>query len=139
MNLVQWLAVKFEEENIDYTQWPEDTDAEQNNYEVEIEGWDVDLLCCEGDFKYQGEYDDSESCTREDFFDFIEKNPTFGKGILDKRKTSIGRIAQLNKVAYGAVEEALKLSEEVGLPYTCSMPSGVADLDENSDWDASRC
>ena len=38
-----------------------------------------------------------------------------------------------------AVEEAIKLSEEVGLPYTCSMPSGVADLDANSDWDSSRC
>lgn len=138
MNLVQWLAVKFEEEKIDYTQWPEDSDAEQNNYEVEIDGWDVEL-CCEGDFKYQDEYDDSESCTREDFFDFIEKNPTFGKDILSKRKDVIGRIAELNKAAFDAVEEAIKLSEGVGLPYTCSMPSGVADLDANSDWDSSRC
>lgn len=139
MNLVQWLAVKFEEEKIDYTQWPEDAEtAEQNNYEVEIDGWDV-CLECEGDFKYQDEYEDSETATRDEFFSFIENNPTYGKDILDKRKDVIGRIAELNKIAYDAVEEAIKLSEEVGLPYTCSMPNGVADLDANSDWDSSRC
>lgn len=139
MNLVQWLAVKFEEDRIDFTQWPEDSEtAEQNNWEVEIDGWDIELVC-EGDFKYLEEYDDPETCSREEFFNFIEKNPNFGKEILAKRKLSVGRIAELNKIAYDAVAEAMKLSEEAGLPYVCAMPSGVADLDENSDWDSSRC
>lgn len=150
MNLVQWLAVKFEEEKIDYTQWPEDAEeVTQDNSEVTIDGWEVKSrysermvdfsLDCEGDFKYLEEYDGAESCTREEFFTFIETNPTFAKDLLQKRKDVVGRIAELNKIAYDAVEEAIKLSEEVGLPYTCSMPGGVADLDANSDWDSSRC
>ena len=150
MNIVQWLAVQFEEKQIDYTQWPEDAEiVNQDNYEVTIEGWvgpfgykgrETDMnFSCEGDFKYQDEYEDSETATREEFFAFVEANPTYAKDILVKRKGSIGRIAELNKIAFDAVEEAIKLSEEVGLPYTCSMPSGVADLDANSDWDSSRC
>jgi hypothetical protein len=39
MNLVQWLAVEFEEKKIDFTQWPEDAETiSQDNYEVTIEG-----------------------------------------------------------------------------------------------------
>jgi len=150
MNLVQWLAVKFEEEKIDYTLWPEDAEVvTQDNYEVTIEGWEglygykgtiADMsFDCEGDFKYIEEYNDSEICTRGEFFTFIEANPTYAKDILRKRKNIVGKIAELNKVAYNAVEEAMKLSDEVGLPYACSMPSGVADLDENSNWDSSTC
>ena len=150
MNIVQWLAVEFEDKKIDYTQWPEDAeDISQDNYEVTIEGWEGPFgykgriadfsLSCEGDFKYQDEYEDAETATREEFFTFIEENPTYAKDILDKRKTVIGRIAELNKIAFDAVEQAMKLSDEVGLPYTCSMPSGVADLDSNSYWDSSRC
>lgn len=150
MELVQWLAVTFEERGIDYTQWPEDaTDVNQSNYEVTIEGWEVkskysDRMVdisfdCEGDFKYIDEYEDDNSCTREEFFEFIEANPNYAKDLIAKHKDIIGRIAELNKVAYDAVEQAMKLSEEVCLPYSCSMPAGVADLDENSDWDSSRC
>lgn len=150
MNLVQWLAVTFEEKKIDFTQWPEDAEhVTQDNYEVTIDGWEGPYgyqgrvcdfsVTCEGDFKYIEEYDDGESCTREEFFAFVEAHPTFAKDLLQKRKGVIGRIAELNKIAFDAVEEAIKLSEEVGLPYTCSMPSGVADLDANSDWDSSRC
>lgn len=150
MNIVQWLTVEFEERKIDFTLWPEYAEIiSQGNYEVTIEGWEGSFgykgriadfsLSCEGDFKYQDEYEDAETATREEFFAFIEENPTYAKDILDKRRASIGRIAELNKIAFDAVEEAIKLSEEVGLPYTCSMPSGVADLDANSDWDSSRC
>lgn len=150
MNLVQWLAVKFEEEKIDYTQWPGDAEeVTQDNSEVTINGWEGPYgykgrICdlgwdCSGEFKHIEEWDAGESCTREEFFTFIESEPTFAKDLLQKRKDVIGRIAELNKIAYNAVEEAIKLSEEVGLPYTCSMPSGVADLDANSDWDSSRC
>lgn len=150
MELVQWLAVQFEEQGIDFNQWPEDAEnVEQSNYEVEIDSWEVKSkrsermvslsFDCEGDFKHIGEYEDNNTCTREEFFEFIEANPTYAKDLLEKRKSVVGRIAELNKIAYNAVEEAMKLSDEVGVPYTCSMPSGVADLDENSDWDASRC
>lgn len=150
MNLVQWLAVTLEEKKVDFTQWPEDAEyVTQDNYEVTIDGWEgpfgykgqiCDLsLECEGEFKYIEEWNDGKSCTREDFFSFIKENPTFAKDLLQKRKDVIGRIAELNNTAFTAVEEAIKLSEEVGLPYTCSMPAGVADLDANSDWDSSRC
>jgi hypothetical protein len=150
MELVQWLAVKFEQEKIDYNAWPEDAhEAVQDNYEVTIEGWEGPFdykgrVCdfsieCEGDFKHIEEWDSGETCSREDFFTFIEANPTYAKDLIAKRKDVIGRIAELNKVAYDAVEEAIKLSHEVGLPYFCAMPASVADLDENSDWDSSRC
>lgn len=151
MNLVQWLAVTFEENKIDYTQWPDDAeDVTQTNYEVTIEGWEVpskynaqrmvDLsFDCQGDFKHIDEYEDDNSCTREEFFEFIKSNPNYAKDLIAKRQSVVGRIAELNKIAYDAVEEAMKLSEEVGLAYECAMPSGVADLDENSDWDSSRC
>jgi hypothetical protein len=150
MNLVQWLAVKFEEDKIDYTQWPEDAEeVTQDNCEVTIQGWEgpygykgrITDMCfdCEGDFKYIEEYDSGETISREEFFSFIEAKPTYAKDIIQKRKSVIGKISELNKAAYNAVEEAMKLSDEVGLPYTCPMPSGVADLDENSDWDSSRC
>jgi hypothetical protein len=97
-------------------------------------GFEVD-----GELPYLDEYDEGEEVTREEFFAFIAERPNFVAEIEEKRKENMGKIAELNKVAYNAVEQAMTLSHEAGLPYTCSMPAGVADLDENSDWASSRC
>lgn len=152
MKLVEFLAVKFKEENISVDSWPDDVVAVQGNYEVEFDGWEVPytgrqglsymvnfILDCEGVFKYVDEDDSGEECTKDEYIDFITKNPNFVQKLEQRRKVKIGRIAELNKVAYDAVALAIKLSEESGLPYTCSMPSGVVDLDMNSNWDSSSC
>lgn len=154
MELVKYLALKFAEDGIDWRQWPEDVEASQSSYEVTLEGWKTgetyntwqgdtryyDLGWeTDGEFKNQGEYGDYESVSRDDFFEFMEANPTYVEDIKEARQNAVKRIAELNEVAYNAVEEAIKLSHSVDLPYSCSMPSGVADLDENSDWDSSRC
>lgn len=153
MELVKYLALKFAEEGLTIADWPEDTDdAEQTNYEVNIEGWSVPYInwkgeqstCskgweCEGEFKYVEEYENGQTCSREELAEFLEANPSYAADVLIARKDAIARIAELNQVAYDAVKEAIKLSHSVDLPYSCSMPAGVADLDENSDWDSSRC
>uniref|UniRef100_A0AAU6VYC7 Uncharacterized protein n=2 Tax=unclassified bacterial viruses TaxID=12333 RepID=A0AAU6VYC7_9VIRU len=154
MEMVKFLAVKFAEENIDWTQWPEDVTATQDNYEVHLDGWKtgqtytygngtVHEYCvgfdCEGAFKNLEEYDEGETCTRQEYADFINENPSYVSDIKAARETALKRIAELNEIAYNAVKEAIELSHSVDLPYSCSMPMGVADLDENSDWDSSRC
>lgn len=156
MNLVELLALEFaggalSEHNPN--DWPEDVVASQSYDEVYFEGWEYLYtssitgdswmknvgFSADGKLKHIGEYDDSEEVTREEYFTFVEANPNFVAETQAKRKANIGRIAELNKIAYDAVDEAIKLSHEAGLPYTCGMPASVADLDENSDWDSSRC
>lgn len=156
MTLVELLVLKFADPECqhDYNDWPEDVVARhENNSEVVFEGWKYEYtnsygggtyqynvgLEVDGELPYLEEYDEGEEVTREEFFAFIEANPNFVADIEAKRKTNMARIAELNKIAYEAVDEAIKLSHEAGLPYTCSMPSAVADLDENSDWASSRC
>ena len=145
LKLAKFLAIKFAEEKIDWKQWPEDVVAEQSNYEVSLEGWkrpderwDVGFEC-DGEFPYLEEWDDNNSITQEEFFSFMEANPTYVQDIQVKRQEAVAEIARLNQIAYDAVEQAMKLSDSVDLPYSCRMPSGVADLDENSDWNSSRC
>lgn len=150
--LIKWLAIKFDEEGVDYTLWPEDATAEQSNWEVTIDGWKVpytnwkgeetttDLgFECEGAFKNLEEYDDGLTATREEFFAFMEKNPTYVADVKNKRQEVVARIAELNQIAYDAVQEASKLADSVDLPYFCRMPAGMPDIDPNSDWDSSRC
>ncbi|QNR53926.1 hypothetical protein phiK7A1_138 [Pseudomonas phage phiK7A1] len=153
MELVNYLALKFAEEGLTIADWPEDADgASQDNYEVSIEGWRVPYTRyngeisttnkgweCEGDFKYIEEYDEGQTCSREELADFLEANPNYAADVLVARKDAVARIAELNTIAYDAVKEAIQLSHSVDLPYSCGMPAGVADLDENSDWDSSRC
>jgi hypothetical protein len=153
VQLIKWLAVKFDEDGINYNEWPEDaTDVTQSNYEVEIEGWRVPYVNwrgeqssrnmsfdCEDDFKYIEEYDEGESCTRAEFFTFMEANPTYVSDVKGKRQDAVKRIAELNQIAYDAVLEASKVAASVDLPYYCAMPAGMPDLDPNSDWDSSRC
>lgn len=154
MELVKYLALKFDEEGIDWTQWPEGVEASQSNYEVILEGWktgetyerwigeqvEYDLAWeVDGEFKNQGEYGDYESVGRDEFFTFMENNPTYVADTKAKRQEVLGKVAALNEVAYNAVKQAMELSHSADLPYSCRMPSGVADLDENSDWDSSRC
>lgn len=152
VQLIKWLAVEFDKNGVDYTQWPEDAVATQGNYEVEIEGWTVPYVNwkgeettinlgfeCEGAFKNLEEYDDGESCTREEFFAFMEKNPTYVTDVKAARQDAVKRIAELNKIAYDAVQEASNLADSVDLPYFCRMPAGMPDIDPNSDWDSSRC
>lgn len=152
--LVKYLAVKFAEENIDWRQWPEGVEASQNGYEVILEGWKTGETWeryngeivdhyhgweCDGEFKNEGEYGDYETVSRAEFFRFMEANPTYVADIKAAREIAVKRIAELNAVAYEAVAEAIKISHSADLPYFCRMPVGVADLDENSDWDSSRC
>jgi hypothetical protein len=157
MTLVELLVLKFAEPECqhDYNDWPEDVVAcREYNSEVTFEGWKYTYTSpygnnsweqnvgfeVDGELPYMdSEYDDSETVTRDEYFEFITKRPNFVQEIADKRRANMSRIAELNKIAYGAVDEAIKLSHEAGLPYTCSMPSSVADLDENSDWASSRC
>lgn len=154
MELVKYLALKFAEENIDWRQWPEGAEATECGYEVTIEGWktgesyenwhgekvEYDLGWeTDGEFKNQGEYGDHETIDRDEFFAFMEANPTYVADIKATRESVVKRIAELNDIAYKAVEEAINLSHSADLPYSCRMPMGVADLDENSDWDSSRC
>lgn len=152
LQLIKWLAVKFDENGIDYTQWPEDAVANQSNYEVTIDDWKVPYVDwkgeettgdlgwdCEDDFKYIEEYDEGESCTREEFFAFMEKNPTYVADVKAARQDAVKRIAELNQIAYDAVLEASKIADSVDLPYFCRMPAGMPDIDPNSDWDSSRC
>lgn len=156
MELVELLVLEFANGELsehDHNDWPEDVVAEHSWGEVNFEGWTYlnrhqysgatweTTVCFDADGKLKalGEYDGSEEVTREEYFAFLEANPTFVADTEAKRRVNIGRIAELNKIAYEAVDEAIKLSHEAGLPYTCSMPASVADLDENSDWDASSC
>lgn len=157
MQLVELLVLEFANGGAlahhNPIDWPEDVVASHSGSEVEFDGWEYLYTSvysnnswmtnvsfdADGKLKYKEEYDDSEEVTRDEYFAFVEANPNFVAELEAKRKVNIGRIAFLNKVAYDAVDEAIKLSHESGLPYTCSMPSSVADLDENSDWDASRC
>jgi hypothetical protein len=154
MELVKYLALKFAEENIDWRQWPEAVEASQDNCEVHFEGWKtgqtwerwngeqvaLDLgFDCDGVFKYLEEYDEGQTCTRDDYEKFITENPTYVADIKAKRENAVKRIAELNEVAFNAVQEAITLSHDAALPYSCRMPMGVADLDENSDWNSSRC
>lgn len=156
MQLVELLVLEFangELSKFNPNEWPEDVVASHSGSEVEFDGWEYRYTSeysnnswmtnvsfdVDGKLKYKEEYDDSEEVTRDEYFAFVEANPNFVADMEEKRKTNIGRIAELNKIAYDAVDEAIKLSHEAGLPYTCSMPSSVADLDENSDWDSSRC
>jgi hypothetical protein len=145
MELVKYLALKFAEDNIDWRQWPEDAEATQSSWEVLIEDWTIDgeEYCVgwevDGEFKNQGEYGDYETVDRDEFFAFMEANPTYVEDTKAKRQAVLSKIAELNQTAYDAVEQAMALSHEADLPYSCRMPSGVADLDENSDWDSSRC
>lgn len=153
MNLVEFLVLEFANQTQhDYNDWPEDVVARhENNSEVVFEGWKYDFTSpygtrqydvgfeVDGELPYLDEYDEGEEVTREEFFAFIAERPNFVAEIEEKRKENMGKIAALNKVAYNAVEQAMALSHEAGLPYTCRMPSGVADLDEKSDWASSRC
>lgn len=154
MELVKYLALKFESEGVDWKQWPENVEASQSNYEVTLEGWKTgETYECrngelieydlgweiDGEFKDQGEYGDYETISRDEFFEFMEKNPSYVVDTKAKRQEVLGRIADLNQTAYDAVKEAMELSHSAELPYSCRMPAGVADLDENSDWDSSRC
>lgn len=152
VQLIKWLAIKFDEEGIDYTLWPEDAQATQGNCEVEVEGWSVPYTNwrgehtttnlgfeCEGEFKNLEEYDDGLTATREEFFAFMEKNPTYVADVKAQRQEVVARIAELNQIAYDAVLEASKLAGSVDLPYFCRMPADMPDLDPNSDWDSSRC
>lgn len=153
MKLVELLAEEFASNNhqVKVEDWPEGVVAEHCGSSIEFDGWrylhegrygsgswmtdfEIDV---DGRLKYD-EWD-AESVTREEYFAFVEANPNFVKELQERRRKNVGRIAELNKIAYDAVDEAIKLSHEAGLPYTCSMPASVADLDENSDWDASSC
>lgn len=152
--IARFLALKFKEDGIDFkTEWPEDAEeASEGGYELVIEGWTIpykrydgtmtttDMAFeCEGQFKHREEYEDTPTLSREDFFAWAEANPTFADDIEFNRRRAVEEISRLNKVAYDAVEAAIALSEECCLPYSCRMPSSVADLDQNSDWDSSRC
>lgn len=152
LQLIKWLAIKFDENGVDYTQWPEGAVANQSNWEVTIDDWKVPYVNwkgeetttdlgweCEGDFKNLEEYDEGESCTREEFFAFMEKNPTYVADVKAARQDAVKRIAELNQIAYDAVLEASKIADSVDLPYFCRMPAGMPDIDPNSDWDSSRC
>lgn len=141
LKIAQFLALKFKEDGTDFkTDWPEDADeVRQSSYEVSIEGWEEVGYEVDGEFKRQGEYDDNNYLSREDFFAWAEANPTFAEDIEQLRRKAVAEISRLNKVAYDAVEAAIALSEECCLPYSCRMPSSVADLDANSNWDSSGC
>lgn len=140
LKIAQFLALKFKEDGIDFkTEWPEDADeVRQSSYEVSIEGWDLGYEV-DGEFKRGGYDDDDNYLSREAFFAWAEANPTFVSDIEETRRSAVAEISRLNKVAYDAVEAAIALSEKCCLPYSCRMPSSVADLDQNSDWDSSRC
>lgn len=156
MTLLELLVLKFAEPGCEHNHndWPEDVEAvRSSNSEVDFDGWTYTYKSSygggewettvgfevDGELPYMEEYDDQETVTREEYFAFIAERPNFVQEIADKRRTNMARIAELNKIAYDAVDEAIKLSHEAGLPYTCSMPASVADLDENSDWASSRC
>lgn len=156
MKLVELLVEEFATGNhsVNVEDWPEDVVAEHSGSTIEFDGWtytytssygsgqswettfEIDV---DGKLKAVDEWDEGEKVTREEYFAFLEANPNFLTDLAERRRKNVGRIAELNKIAYDAVDEAIKLSHEAGLPYTCSMPSSVADLDENSDWDSSRC
>ena len=131
--LAKFIAVQLAEAGIDWADWPEDAEACKDNWEVIIEGWEGEDGYnigweCTDEFPYLEEYDDHPRLTKEEFEDFILKQPNYVAEITAKRKKVVGEIARLNKVAYDAVKEAIKLSHSVDLPYSCSMPSGVADM-----------
>lgn len=152
--IARFLALAFHEAGIDpYEEWPEDADeASQDNGEVVIEGWPSSYtnyrnevvecgmsFSCGGQFKWQGEYTCSNDLSREDFFSWFSENKDYAVRIDAVREDTVKEIARLNQIAYDSVEKAIKLSEEICVPYYCVMPSSVADLDENSAWDASSC
>lgn len=144
LKLAKFLAIKFAEENIDWKQWPEHVEAEQSNWEVTLYDWGgVDGFEVDGEFPYLEDWESDRTLTQEEFFSFMESNPTYVQDIKGKRQEAVAEIARLNQIAYDAVEQAMKLSDSVDLPYSCRMPSGVADLDQNSDWNSdwnsSRC
>lgn len=156
MKLVELLVLEFAKGGAlaehNPNDWPEDVVAYHSHSDVEFEGWEYLYTSSygsswtinvsfetDGKLKSVDEYDDCEEVTREEYFAFVEANPNFVAELEAKRKTNVGRIAELNKIAYDAVDEAIKLSHEAGLPYTCSMPASVADLDENNGWDSSSC
>ena len=150
-DFVKYLAVKLAEHNNGV--WPEGCDeVEQSNYEIVFEGssvlqknWRGEMVeealgwDCEGDFKYIEGYDNGESCTREEYEAFVAANPTYVVDYQSALPAAVARIAELNKVAYAAVDEAIKIAHSLNIPYFCNMPAGVADLDENSAWDSSSC
>lgn len=152
--IARFLALVFHNAGIDpHNEWPEDAEeVTQGNCEVSIEGWPSTYKCwdgkikdcnlafeCEGKFKSRGEWDSYASLSREDFFSWFDENKDFATRIDSVREDTVKEIARLNQIAYDAVDKAIKLSAEICVPYYCGMPSSVADLDENSDWDESRC
>ena len=155
MKLIELLVLEFANgklKGLNPVDWPEGVVASQSYGEVQFEGWEylyksptgsewmtTVSFDVDGRLKYVGEYDDSEEVSRAEYFAFVEENPNFVADLEAKRKTNVGRITELNKIAYDAVDEAIKLSEEAGLPYTCSIAYSVAHLDRNSDWDSSSC
>lgn len=155
MKLIELLVEEFANPDIQVKaeDWPEGVVAEHCYSSIEFDGWKYNYtsryggqswitsfeIDVDGRMKSVDEWQDGEKVTREEYFAFVEANPNFLTDLAERRRKNVGRIAELNKIAYDAVDEAIKLSHEAGLPYTCTMPSSVADLDENSDWDASRC
>jgi hypothetical protein len=107
MELVKYLAIKFAEDNIDWRQWPEGVEASQSSCEVTLEGWktgetyerwngeqvEYDLGWeVDGEFKNQGEYGDYETVDRDEFFAFMEANPTYVADTKAKRQETWDRI-----------------------------------------------
>lgn len=135
--IARFLAIHFHENGIDPQSWPEDSDAAQDNYEVVIEEFiEID---CEDQFKVLEDWESDNELTREAFFAWFEDNKDFATRVDNVRVETLAEIERLNKIAYEAVDAAIKLSDEICVPYYCTMPSSVADLDENSSWDASSC
>lgn len=135
--IARFLAIYFHENGIDPQNWPEDSDATQDNYSVFIE--DFLEIDCEEQFKVLEDWESDNELTREDFFAWLEENKDFATQVDNVRAETLAEIERLNKVAYEAVDAAIKLSDEICVPYYCAMPSSVADLDENSAWDSSSC
>lgn len=157
LDLARFLLVHLEKQKhefgVEIEDWPEDAVAEQKNHYVTFEGWDYKYyseyrqqyfkasITFEDAtfFKDDGEYSETTYLDREEFFAWYEQNPNFLQELEGKRQGHVAKIAELNKAAYESVEEAVKLSKEILLPYYCRMPYAVADLDSSSNWDASTC
>lgn len=129
MKLVELLALEFAKggalSDHDHNDWPEDVVASHSYSEVSFDNWEylykssysndewmtTVSFDVDGKLKHREEYD-AEEVTRDEYFAFIEANPTFLADLEAKRKVNIGRIAELNKIAYDAVDEAIKLSRD---------------------------
>ena len=157
VNLARFILVNLEKNKerfgVEIEDWPEDAVVSQRNHYVEFDGWDYSYYSeyrhqtfttsiCFDDasfFKDDGEYAESTYLDREEFFAWYEQNPNFIQEVEAKRQSYVTKIAELNQIAYDAVEQAVNLSNEILLPYYCRMPYAVADLDSSSNWDASTC